>query len=106
MSAKLFDSVERIDSSQCRHAEATFAFLNRVAGAYWDAVRAVTEWWYEDYTRDATPEQAAHLRERYRSSLPKQHHPAWWELYLHQFLVRLHPGASIAIEPEDGPDYR
>jgi len=60
MSEKLVDSAERVDPSECRQAKATFAFLNRVAGPYWDAVRDVTERWYADYIRDATPEQAAH----------------------------------------------
>jgi hypothetical protein len=80
--------------------------LNRVAGDYWEAFRELVEAWFSAYAADASLEKASDLRARYRSNDRRQHHGAWWELYLYRLLRGLHPGADVLIEQDAGEGVR
>ena len=90
---RLFDDFSRTGATP-RHNEDEFAFLNRAATPYWHSVRALAEEWFSRYPQDERPE----LRTRFRSKLPGDHWGAWWELYLHELLLRL--GYRIGLHPE------
>jgi hypothetical protein len=84
--------------------ELSFTFLNRVHTPYWAQVRDVLEEWFGHYP---APEGGS-LREGFRSREAGQHWAAWWELYLHELLIRL--GYDIEIHPcmpdtERTPDF-
>jgi hypothetical protein len=96
----LFDVAERTDTSYASHAEDSFSFLNRVSGAYWERVRVELDLWFSDYATCAPSEKVADLRARLRSRDPRQHFPAWWELYLFRLLRRSFPQASVLLEPQ------
>src|SRR3954452_19097862 len=53
---RLFSEAERKDKSPARFSESDFEFLDRVAGAHWDRVRALLEQWFTDHPaqRNAT----------------------------------------------------
>lgn len=48
---KLFDDIQRADTSPARLSESSYQFLNPVAGAPWDKVRALLEAWFADHRR-------------------------------------------------------
>src|ERR1700679_2954360 len=101
----LFDDVVRTEGGPKKTGEGDFGFLNRVDGPFWDEVRELLEGWFTRYPDD----DKAGLRDAYRSSLVGRHLGAWWELYLHELLLRL--GYEIEVHPElEGtkrhPDFR
>jgi hypothetical protein len=89
----LFDEIERTDSSPGLRTEDSFKFLNRARGIVWDRIRALLDGWYT-----ALPDGNGDLRRRYRSSDPRQHYAAWWELYLHALFTAL--GYELTVHPE------
>ncbi len=91
---RLFDDTPRSDSSPAAYSEDSFSFLNRVATPYWEKIRVELDEWFSEYP----VEHAADLRARFRSADPRQHFPAWWELYLFRLFRRL--GFHIAVHPD------
>jgi hypothetical protein len=95
---RLFEEVERTNSSPAAYNEDSFSFLNRAAGPYWQRVRTVLDDWYAVF-----PDISADLWKRFRKPDPKQHYAAWWELYLHYIFTnlgfRVTPNAEL---PEGG----
>ncbi len=91
---RLFDEMERSDSSPAAYGEDSFAFMNRADGVVWARIREVLDAWFADYPA----EHAADLRERFRDRRPGAHQGAWWELYLHHLFSRL--GYTITVHPE------
>jgi len=89
----LFDDVVRSSAAPRSYAEDTFGFLNRVTGQFWERIRDVLNSWYEIY-----PDDTGDLRNRFRSRDHRQHYGAWWELYVHQLLLRL--GFRLTLHPE------
>ncbi|MEU0511637.1 hypothetical protein [Amycolatopsis sp. NPDC006125] len=93
----VYPSRHRRDSSPKRAAESQAAFLDRVAGAYWDQVRdVINEWWSH------LPDQA---RSGVRSRLLDRNSgsnvfSALWELYLHEML--LGSGCTVEVEQAVG----
>src|SRR5579862_537125 len=96
--ASLFDDRER-DLRRATRQTDDFTFLNRAAGSGWAAVRDEHERWFAAYCEDAPPDKAKDLRARFRSSHPRQHLGAWWELYTHRLLRALCPGRRVEVEP-------
>jgi hypothetical protein len=93
----IFDDIERSDASPSRHAEGDFAFLNRVAGPFWERTRSSMEEWFI-----RLPEEAqADVRGRVRSGKDWQFASAFWELYIHESLRR--EGFQVTSHP-DMPD--
>jgi hypothetical protein len=94
MALRVFDDVPRSDGEPATYSDTTFGFLNRVAGAYWDRLRALIETWFERLCDDAKPNVLGRLR----SGDDRQFDAAFWELYCHESLLRL--GYSVECEPE------
>jgi len=100
----VFDDRERTDPSPASHSENSAAFLNRVAGRYWDQIRDLVESWASHIPDAARRDIVARLR----SSNDRQSSAAFWELYLHETFVRagyeveLHP----SVEGPRPPDFR
>lgn len=92
---RVFDSIERSDSSPARHTESTSVFYNRVAGAFWDQIRDVVEDWFTNYACE--PQARSDMRARLRKGDDRQFQGAFLELYLHAslrcagFEVECHP---------------
>lgn len=101
---KLFDEQDRTDPAPCREGEDSYSFLNRVNAPYWAQVRNLLESFFSRYPA----EHSESLRRDFRARLPGRHYAAWWELYLHELLLRL--GYEITIHPaiegtERKPDF-
>lgn len=90
----LFSDEPRSDSSPARHAESSVAFYDRVAGQYWDDVRQLMEHWFARFCANGQ----ADVRARLRSTDDRQARGAFFELYLHELLVR--SGCSVTCHPE------
>lgn len=90
---RIFDVVDRTDSSPAYDTEYSFHFLNRVAGAPWQRVRELIDSWFAEYPPDAKPD----LRSRFREADAPQHYGAWWELYVYTLHQRL--GYEVEIHP-------
>lgn len=73
--ATVFSDRERVDTSP-RGRESTFAFLDRVAGPFWDRVRQLLEDWVNDYS----PAGRAELVGRMRRGSDLDFIGAYWEL--------------------------
>jgi hypothetical protein len=89
----VFDEYERDNDGYKKRAESLYEFLNRCAGAEWDAVRRETERRYAEFD-----DPKRELLGRFRKNKDDQHLPAWWELYLHRLFVCL--GHEVTVHPE------
>jgi hypothetical protein len=90
---KLFDDMKRDDEGPASYSEPKFGYLNRSARPAFLAIRTVLEGWFSSY-----PE--AHRKDlhgRFRSSDDTQHRSAFFELFLHELLLRL--GCRAEIHP-------
>lgn len=92
-STRVFSDIKRTDPSPALHSESTAAFLDRVAGDYWQQVRDLIE----DWVSHVPAEHAADLVGRLRDADYAQHTSAFWELYLHETFRR--SGYGIEIHP-------
>jgi hypothetical protein len=101
----LFDDIERSDNSPAAYAEPEFSFLNRSARPAFGRIRHVLDDWFSRYS----PEGRSDLCERFRSDIDAQHRGAFFELLLHELLLRL--GCEVQLHPElgessgQGPDF-
>ncbi len=82
---KLFDDIKRTDNSSADYNEPIFPYMNRTARKEFEEVRKILEVWFSHYP---APEQAE-LKSRFRSNINRQHQSAFFELLLHEILVRL-----------------
>lgn len=73
-----------------------FSFLNRSAWPSSERIRNILENWFSGYPVSERRE----LRSRLRSNEDHQHEAAFFELLLHQLLVRL--GCRVEVHPEIG----
>jgi hypothetical protein len=87
----VYDDIDRVDPSPRGHVESNADFLNRVRGPFWDEVRALVERWFGNLPQT----EQADVRGRLRSPDNRQSHGAFWELYLHESLIR----AGYAVTP-------
>jgi hypothetical protein len=85
----LFDNIHRDYLGAARYSESQFAYLNRSARLEANLIRALLEAWFSCYPQA----EAADLRARFRSSNDLQHHSAFFELFIHELLLKLglHP---------------
>ncbi|RKT69535.1 hypothetical protein DFJ66_2768 [Saccharothrix variisporea] len=90
----IFSAVERTDLSPAGHGDSHFEFIDRVAGPYWDQVRDLIEDWFSRLCPDAQ----ADVRGRLRSRDDRQSKGAFFELYLHECLLRM--GYTVTCHPE------
>ncbi|WFE21926.1 hypothetical protein O7621_00585 [Solwaraspora sp. WMMD937] len=89
----IFSAITRTDPSPAAHGDGRFKFLDRVSGAYWDQVRDVIEDWFSRLSPDAQ----ADVRGRLRSKDDRQFNGAFFELYLHECLLRM--GYTVTCHP-------
>lgn len=81
----IFSVTTRTDPSRANHGESQFQFLDRVSGSFWDQVRDLVEDWFSRLCPDAQ----ADVRSRLRSRDNRQSKGAFFELYLHECLLRM-----------------
>ncbi|MEO6504354.1 MAG: hypothetical protein ABIQ09_20900 [Jatrophihabitantaceae bacterium] len=91
---RIFEDVDRSDSSPARYAESTAQFYARVGGPYWDSIRHVIETWFSHFC----PGSMQDLRGRLRDQDDRQFNGAFFELYLHESLRRA--GYQITCHPK------
>ena len=89
----IFDDVERNDASPAAHGETSFAFLNRVAGTYWEHPRQLLQSWADRLPDDAYADVVGRLRKD-----DEQAQSAFLEVYLHESLLRA--GYSVTVHPD------
>lgn len=90
---KLFDDIERNDYERAQYAESQFAYLNRTARVEFARIRDELERWFSRYP----PSGQAELRARFRSRFNSQHQAAFFELFLHELLLRLR--CQVTLHP-------
>jgi hypothetical protein len=104
MEIKVFDDVPRTDATPARHNEGRFAFLNRSASQYFQAVRDLIEDWFAHLPPPAKNDLRGALR-----ADDRQMESAFWELFLHEayrcsgYEIEIHP--DIPGRPTR-PDFR
>jgi hypothetical protein len=89
----IFSAITRTDPSPAAHGDGQFKFLDRVSGPYWDQVRNLIEDWFSRLCPDAQ----ADVRGRLRSKDDRQFRGAFFELYLHECLLRM--GYRVTCHP-------
>jgi hypothetical protein len=103
---KLFDDIEHKGDGPPEYQESQFAYLNRIARKDAFRIREVLEDWFSHYP---DVNDKADLRGRFRDKDHIQHESAFFELLLHEMLIRLgykvdiHPQVDEAIERR--PDF-
>lgn len=90
----LFDKIERTYKGIKLYSESDFDYLNRSARKYCERMRSLLEEWLGHYPIDEREE----LIKRFRSSDDINFKSAFFELYLHELLLRL--GFKIEIHPQ------
>lgn len=81
----LFDDFHRDYTGAARYSEPQFAYLNRSARPEANLIRALLEGWFSRYPQP----EAAGLRACFRSSNDLQYHSAFFELFIHELLLKL-----------------
>jgi hypothetical protein len=89
----IFSKKARTDSTPKGYSERLYRFYNRAAGDRWDAVREVMEAWFSRLDEDVQ----RMMVKRFQGD-DDQFQAAWWELYLHESLLRM--GFTVDYEPE------
>ena len=91
----LFDNIHRDSLGAARYSEPQFVYLDRSARPEAKLIRALLEDWFSHYPQS----EAADLRARFRSSNDLQHHSAFFELFVHELLLKLglHPQIHPAL---------
>ncbi len=87
----LFDPKTRTRDTFKAFNEPSFAFLNDVAGPFWQRQRELLEAWF------VASGSNNDVRNRFRSKHEDQHLGAFWELYLHQVLTQC--GCKVIPHP-------
>jgi hypothetical protein len=90
----LFDDTTRTYDGPADYREPHFHYLNRSARIDITRLRLEVDLWFRRYPS----EHSSDLRARFRSSDNVQYGGAFFELFLHEFLLRL--SCSIEIHPE------
>ena len=90
---KLFDDIVP-DDSPARSAERLYPFLNRSSWPVSERARALCEEWFSRYP----PSDRKDLYRRFTSMNDSDHLGAYFELLLHELLLRL--GASVSVHPK------
>ncbi len=91
----LFDTnAGSIGTRSKRYAESTFEYHNRSARPAIARIKAALEQWFARFPAAGQTD----LRQRFRSDSDRQHYSAFFELYLHELLIRL--GFAVEVHPE------
>lgn len=99
----MFSVRDRTDATPRAHQEPAYAFLDRAAGARWDAVRGELDGWFARLPALAR----ADLRNRFAQSAELDHAGAFWELWVHEahrrrgFEVTVNIGCEAGVRRQD-----
>ncbi len=101
----IFSARERTDRGPRHRTETSFQFLDRVDQVYWSRVRGLLEDWICRYPAGRDRRD---LIQRLRGTEDDAHYAAFWELYLHESLLR--DGWTVTPHPalsgtSGQPDY-
>lgn len=91
---KLFDERDRDDDRPALYAEPDFHHLSRSARQSVQRVRETLETWFSRYPSA----NQAKLRSDFRAKKNSSHQSAFFELFLHELLIRL--GCQVEIHPK------
>jgi hypothetical protein len=94
MPVNLFDDFERTEHRSGRESEPPFACLNISARPAFVAIREMLEQWFSRYPGEHRQDLRNHFRER----KPHRHASAFFELFLHEYLLR--PGYTVIVHPD------
>jgi hypothetical protein len=114
-SLQIFDDIARIYAGPANHSEGRFSYYNRSARPGVVTIRAALQEWFERYPQ----EHQSELRARFRSGNDRNFDSAFFELFLHELLLRLKckvevhpspPGAGgkapdFLVTPENGEQF-
>lgn len=81
----LFDKVPKGGNEVAGYSEPSFSYINRSTRKEFTKIRALLEEWFDHYPRSGKQE----LRNRFRSKNDIHHQAAFFELFLHELLLRL-----------------
>ncbi|KAF0107818.1 MAG: hypothetical protein FD146_1449 [Anaerolineaceae bacterium] len=90
---KLFDEIQRVGTEGAGYAEPEFVYLNRTARKEFAQIRDLLEEWFIHYPTSGQLD----LRNRFRSPNDCQHKAAFFELFLHELLLRLN--CNVILHP-------
>src|SRR2546428_4764920 len=85
------ENLSRTDNGPAGYAEAPFKYLNRSARLEVGRIRSTLEEWFKHYPSEGEAE----FRTRFRSD--EHHDSAFFELFLHELLLRL--DCSVTLHP-------
>lgn len=91
---QLFDGMIRTYEGPALYAEPAFAYLNRSASSVAETVRRTLEIWFSRYPES----ERTDLRARFRSKDDQHHYSAFFELVLHELLLKMN--CRIQIHPD------
>jgi hypothetical protein len=90
---QIFDDMVRTDPAPKQHLESSAYFLNRVHTPYFEAIRQLVEDWFARLD----PNAQADVRGRLQDGDDQNFCSAFWELYLHESLLR--SGYTVTCHP-------
>jgi hypothetical protein len=94
----LFPDTQRTDPEKYRSTESNYEFLQRVDDPAFANVRAVFNEWFARFAERQEASAVNDLRRRFQAKGDEQLYGAFWELYLHETLLRL--GFDVTVHPE------
>lgn len=89
----LFEDFRRTDKTPLRHAESSFAFLNRSSWRLCERDRQLYEQWFSQYPSEMQND----LQGRFTSDEDAHHASAAFELFLHAALLSI--GCDVTVHP-------
>jgi hypothetical protein len=90
----LFDNIPRDFIGPAQYSEPNYSFLNRSARMTVQRIRETLETWFSHYPKEHQPE----FQVRYKSKINYENQAAFFELFLHELLLRL--GCSVQLHPK------
>jgi hypothetical protein len=100
---KLFDDIEHKGKEPKFYSESDFEYLNRIGRSDAQKIREVLEDWFSHYPDG---NDKADLRGRFRDKRHIQHQSAFFELLIHEILLRLEYNVNIHPQNDDTIDRR
>jgi hypothetical protein len=91
---KLFDEIERTKIDFIEQDESTFEYLNRSSRREINQIRDLMEFWFSHYPTQHQNE----FKGKYRSNKDRHHFAAFFELFIHELLLRLN--CQIELHPK------
>jgi len=91
---RLFDEFLRTDDSPAKGTERLYPFLNRSSWPVCDRARVLCEYWFSRYPVSDRED----MFERFTSKRDNDHRGAYFELLIHELLLRL--GGTVTVHPE------